>query len=56
MNYTTFTQQVHLASKQRQQELKKQYPHYWAAMQNRAWSIIAQIRARKKDTKMVETQ
>lgn len=49
MNYITWTQQYHAASKEQQLTLKQQYPHYYTHMMNRAWSVIAMIRARKKD-------
>lgn len=50
MNYNEFTFAFNTADKQRQAVLKKQYPHYYTNMMNRAWSVIAMIRARKKDT------
>lgn len=50
MNYITFTHQFHTGSRELRKALKKQYPHYYTTMMNRAWSVIAMIRARKKDT------
>ena len=49
MNYIRFTQQFHTGSRELRKALKQQYPHYYLNMMNRAWRIIAQIRARKKD-------
>ena len=50
MNYITFTQQFHTGSRELRKALKQQYPHYYTHMMNRAWSVIAMIRARKKET------
>lgn len=49
MNYITFTQQFHTGSRELRKALKQQYPHYYSNMMNRAWSMIAAIRARKRD-------
>lgn len=49
MDYNTFTHLWHLADDVHKAHLKKRYPFLHARMTNTAWSIIGQIRARKKD-------
>ena len=54
MTYIDFTYQFNYGTREEREALKKKYPRYYTEMMNLAWSQIAMIRARKKDTKTVE--